>query len=156
MKKLDALIDCAPEKLSILNTGDLFSDPAEFQAEEIKRDQEDLLDRAFGCILGAFVGDSLGSYTEFKRTVSDFQADNALLMPGGGCWRVAPGQVTDDSELAMCLLHALVKGKGTLDANEICINYGEWIQFGPFDIGMTTRNGLRHCRCLRPDPSLSY
>ena len=33
-----------------------------------------------------------------------------MSMPGGGCHKVAPGQVTDDSELAMCLLHGLVAG----------------------------------------------
>jgi len=31
-------------------------------------------------------------------------------MPGGGYFNVGPGQVTDDSELSMCLLWALVEG----------------------------------------------
>ena len=29
-----------------------------------------------------------------------------MRMPGGGVFNVGPGQVTDDSELAMCLLNA--------------------------------------------------
>jgi len=35
-----------------------------------------------------------------------------MLMPGGGPHSVAPGQVTDDSELAMCLMWAILKGNG--------------------------------------------
>jgi len=27
-----------------------------------------------------------------------------MLMPGGGCWGIGPGQVTDDGELAMSLM----------------------------------------------------
>ncbi len=33
--------------------------------------------------------------------------DNALQFSGGGILKVGPGQVTDDSEMAMCLLHSL-------------------------------------------------
>ena len=36
-------------------------------------------------------------------------------MPGGGTWGLAPGQVTDDSELAMCQLRGLVEGNGKLN-----------------------------------------
>ena len=28
-------------------------------------------DRAFGCIIGAFIGDSCGSYLEFEREIID-------------------------------------------------------------------------------------
>ena len=31
--------------------------------------------------------------------------DECMKMPGGGTWiYIAPGQITDDSELAMCVL----------------------------------------------------
>lgn len=33
-----------------------------------------------------------------------------LKMPGGGPFRLNPGQITDDSELAMSLLWGLIKG----------------------------------------------
>ena len=39
----------------------------------------------------------------------------AMDMPGGGCFNVSPGQVTDDSELAMCLMRGLLAGEGKLD-----------------------------------------
>ena len=58
---------------------------------------------SLGSMLGAFIGDSIGSYVEFATGMIDpNDARMALSMPGGGPWKLAPGQVTDDSELAMC------------------------------------------------------
>ena len=60
-------------------------------------------ERAFGCILGAFVGDACGSYNEFATQVAtEAFMDECMKMNGGGPWKLAPGQITDDSELAMC------------------------------------------------------
>ena len=58
-------------------------------------------------------------------------------MPGGGAHNVGPGQITDDGELTMSLLHGLVSGKGKLNCNEIVRFYAQWIKSKPFDIGAT-------------------
>ena len=43
-------------------------------------------------MLGAFIGDSIGSYTEFKTGVIDpNDVRLALTMPGGGTWKLSPG-----------------------------------------------------------------
>ena len=49
-------------------------------------------DRAFGCILGAFVSDSCGSYNEFSTKVAteDFM-NNCMQMKGGGPWNLCAG-----------------------------------------------------------------
>ena len=58
---------------------------------------------SLGSMLGAFIGDSIGSLVEFRRgVIPRNEVDLALTMPGGGHWKLAPGQITDDSELAMC------------------------------------------------------
>ena len=36
----------------------------------------------------------------------------AMKMLGGGKWALAPGQVTDDSEMAMCQMRGLLAGGG--------------------------------------------
>ena len=76
-----------------------------------------------------------------------------MSMPGGGCHKVAPGQVTDDSELSMCLMRGLVAGNGLLDLKETCKQYANWLKSTPFDIGNTTRNGLSKCSAVQPDPA---
>jgi hypothetical protein len=49
-------------------------------------------DRAFGCILGAFVSDSCGSYNEFSTKVASEEFMNdCMLMNGGGPWNLCPG-----------------------------------------------------------------
>ena len=100
-------------------------------------------DRAFGAILGAFIGDSCGSFNEFNKNVekSDFM-DKCMTMPGGGPFRLAPGQITDDSELAMMMMHGLVdpripdgnsaevdasSRKDFLVLDNIAEAYGNWI-----------------------------
>ncbi len=51
-------------------------------------------DAAFGCLLGAFVGDSVGAVLEFNdKNNNPETVDRALTMPGGGVWGVGPGQV---------------------------------------------------------------
>lgn len=63
-------------------------------------------------------------------------------MPGGGAHNVGKGQITDDGELTMSLLHALCEGKGKLKLKEIVRFYAQWIKSKPFDIGRTWRETL--------------
>ena len=70
----------------------------------------DFNDRAFGCIIGAFIGDSCGSYVEFDEAYpTKEKIENCMKMLGGGHHGVAPGQVTDDSEMMMSLMTGYIK-----------------------------------------------
>ena len=94
-------------------------------------------------MLGAFIGDSIGAYLEFETgTQDELNIDKWMQMPGGGCWGLRPGQITDDSELAMCQLRGLLAGKGKFDMFHHALYFGSWVEMGPFDIGNTTRIGL--------------
>ena len=53
--------------------------------------------------------------------------DGSLSMPGGGNMRLGVGQITDDSEHAMCLLHGLIEGKGKLVLSPILRYFGMWM-----------------------------
>ena len=61
-------------------------------------------------MIGAFIADSMGSLEEFiKSPVPEERLANSLAMPGGGPHRVGPGQITDDSEMAMCMAYGITK-----------------------------------------------
>ena len=61
-----------------------------------------------GAIIGAMAADAAGATLEFLgRKPDQVEVDVALNMVGGGCWNTAPGQITDDGELALSLLGAL-------------------------------------------------
>ena len=101
-----------------------------------------------GAILGAMAADAAGATLEFLgRKPSLYEVREALEMVGGGCWGTAPGQITDDGELAMSLLRALCEMKtktgGRFDINTVAHHYLLWFSSSPFDIGGTTANGLR-------------
>lgn len=116
-------------------------------------------DRAFGCILGAFIGDSCGSYMKnHDELVSEQMMDRTMEMLGGGYSKTGPGQVSDGGELGMCLLWGLVEGIGPfkgsfipttstpkaeveMSTKEITTWYTKWIN-DPSETEQAITNGL--------------
>ncbi len=72
----------------------------------------------------------------------------AMRMPGNvEPWFLEAGQVTDDSELAMCQLHAFSQmEQGRYQPILLADYYGLWFMSNPADIGNTTFNGLQTLR----------
>lgn len=108
----------------------------------------------YGAVIGALVGDAAGGVLEFlgrKPTRND--VDRALNMPGGGVFGLAPGQITDDGELTLCLLRALSERGGTYDPDLVATYYTEWAESRPFDIGLATSNALRGHDCAADAPA---
>ena len=57
---------------------------------------------------------------------------------------VSPGQITDDSEMAISLLRGILNSEDKeLDPLFIAKEYLDWYNSNPFDIGMTTANGIK-------------
>ena len=97
---------------------------------------------AKGCLLGALVGDAVGATLEFLlENPTSQQVTWAMSMPGGGRIQVAPGQITDDGELTLCLAQALAECE-KFDLEIIARSYVKWIESHPFDIGFTTSSSL--------------
>lgn len=99
------------------------------------------LNSALGCVIGAFIGDTLGSALEFKTEISPEMLDKALRMEGG-IFGNGHGQVTDDSELAMCIIHGLNDTLPKFSAESIAKYYKKWFLTDPFDIGITTASAF--------------
>jgi ADP-ribosylglycohydrolase len=51
-------------------------------------------------------------------------------------------------------MNGLVAGQGKLDTFELCKSYADWFNSDPFDIGNTTREGLKYC--YSGNPQLVY
>ncbi len=99
-------------------------------------------DAATGCLFGALVGDAAGATLEFfEDDITSEDVAWAMSMPGGGDLQVAPGQVTDDGELTLCLARALGESE-TFDLEIIARNYAQWVESRPFDMGFTTSYSL--------------
>jgi ADP-ribosyl-[dinitrogen reductase] hydrolase len=101
---------------------------------------------ARGALLGAFVGDASGATLEFLgRKPNNEDVERALSMVGGGSWRVAPGQITDDGELALGVLARSLTGAQAVDRDKVAEAYVDWFNSDPFDCGNATGNAFgRH------------
>ena len=105
-------------------------------------------------MLGAFVADAIGSFLEFEQgDIPHSKVEEAMSMPGGGSWYTQPGQLTDDSELAMCQMRGLLAGQGKFDLFHICLYYGWYWHLQPICAGGTTSNGLSPQAAIRDNPN---
>ena len=101
------------------------------------------MERALGAYLGLAVGDALGATVEFL-TRGEIKAKYGVhtRMIGGGWLHLKPGQITDDTEMALCLGRVLVK-HGTWDVVDACEGFAVWLRGHPVDVGNTCRRGIR-------------
>lgn len=102
-----------------------------------------IMQRALGAYLGLAVGDAFGATVEFMtaREIAVIHREHRNIT-GGGWLRLKPGQVTDDTEMALALGDALMRG-GLDDIHVIAKAYVKWMQSCPVDIGNTCRRGIR-------------
>jgi ADP-ribosyl-[dinitrogen reductase] hydrolase len=61
---------------------------------------------------------------------------------GGGWLRLKAGQVTDDTEMALCIARAIV-AKECWSLEAIAENFAAWLKSRPVDCGDTCRKGIR-------------
>ena len=73
-------------------------------------------------------------------------------MTGGGKWKVGRGQVTDDTELAMCLIHGLTEANGKLSLDTLAKHYADWYRYGHFSMGLTTQNAFGPAKNIENGP----
>ncbi|HEX8979227.1 MAG TPA: ADP-ribosyl-[dinitrogen reductase] hydrolase [Parasulfuritortus sp.] len=105
-----------------------------------------LLDRATAAYLGLAVGDALGATVEFM-TPREIAAQYTVhdTMRGGGWLRLRPGQVTDDTTMALALGQAILD-EGTVTADGAARAFDAWMRAKPVDIGNTVRRGILRYR----------
>jgi ADP-ribosyl-[dinitrogen reductase] hydrolase len=104
------------------------------------------LDRAVAAYLGLAIGDALGATVEFmtpREIVAQYTVHDTLR--GGGWLRLKPGQVTDDTTMALALGGAILQS-GQVDALAAARAFDDWMRARPVDIGNTVRRGLLHFR----------
>ncbi len=109
------------------------------------------LNRRRGALLGLAVGDALGAAVEFKPR-GTFEPVSGYR--GGGAHRLAPGEWTDDTSMALALADSI--GERGWDLHHQAERYLAWWKTGAysvtghcFDIGVTTAASLRRFAATR-------
>ena len=105
---------------------------------------KDMQSRARGAFLGLAIGDALGAPVEFM-TRGEIRDKYGVLkeMVGGGWLRLKPGQVTDDTDMSLCIARAIV-GAGQWSLTGVADNLAGWLRSKPIDVGDTCRRGIRN------------
>ena len=99
------------------------------------------LDRAIGALVGGAVGDALGVPYEYGSRPLEAQP----RMHGGGLGGIAPGQYSDDTEMAVCIARVAADGADLRTAealDAVAAGFLAWYADGPPDIGVQTRRVL--------------
>ena len=104
----------------------------------------DLLACCKAVFLGVAVGDALGAPVEFM-TSGEIAKKYGWLneMVGGGWLRLKPGQVTDDTEMTLCLARGIATAGGW-DLRAVAGEFSDWLKSRPVDVGDTCRRGIRN------------
>ncbi len=105
--------------------------------------QDALHDRALAAYLGLATGDALGATVEFMQPCeirSQYGVHRDII--GCGWLKLKPGQVTDDTGMALALGRALIASNGW-NAVAVADSYVDWLKSRPVDIGITCRRGIR-------------
>jgi ADP-ribosylglycohydrolase len=98
------------------------------------------IDRAVGALVGMAAGDALGVHYE-----TGLRPDGEPRMLGGGFGGIAPGQWSDDSEMALCIARVAATGadlRTPAAQDAIAAGFVEWYEAGPPDVGIQTRQVL--------------
>ncbi|WP_083941603.1 ADP-ribosylglycohydrolase family protein [Sanguibacter suarezii] len=110
-----------------------------------------LLDRASGVLLGQACGDALGVPYEFS-----WPPEGDAEMRGGGRGSYAPGEWSDDTQMAICIARVSERGGGlrtTAELDEIAAAFEDWFASGPTGVGTQTATVLRAAAQLEGSPS---
>lgn len=104
--------------------------------------RDELRDRYRGALAASAAGDALGATVEFMSREAIAQRYGQLRDIVGGGWLHLPaGEVTDDTQMALCIARSLAE-RETFDPGDIAERFVEWCRSNPPDIGNTTRDAL--------------
>lgn len=111
-------------------------------------------DKVKGILYGAAIGDALGATTEFmsQGQIAHAYPNGIADLVGGGAFGWQPGEVTDDTQMAMCIMEAVMEStynrkivRATF-LNRCQKKFVEWYNSGPKDIGGACASGIRRIK----------
>jgi ADP-ribosyl-[dinitrogen reductase] hydrolase len=101
------------------------------------------LEQALGGFLGLAIGDALGAQVEFKKP-GTFKP--VKEMTGGGFFQLRPGQITDDTTMALIVARSLIQNNG-FNPLEVMQDLLQWrLSDECFDCGISITEALQRFR----------
>ena len=108
--------------------------------------RHELKNHVAGAVYGFAIGDSVGATTEFmSKDEIRSKYGEVTKQLGGGWLNIDPGEVTDDTQMMLCVMDALMKYPDDVDRfkHECASNFVKWLSTCPKDVGCTCREGIK-------------
>lgn len=101
-----------------------------------------------GAIYGSAIGDAMGATTEFmNREQIKKRYGKVTDIIGGGWLSLEAGKVTDDTQMTICVMSALMDDIKLFE--EHCMNnFIKWYQMGPKDVGGQCQRGITYAMSI--------
>lgn len=109
--------------------------------------KNELKDHIAGALYGFAIGDSVGATTEFMDPDQiKAQYGEVTKQIGGGWLNLEPGEVTDDTQMMMCVIDALMDFPDDIDRFKVecACRFIDWMRTIPKDVGATCARGISH------------
>lgn len=115
----------------------------------------DFSDRVKGMLYGLALGDAMGISTEFSRTTPKMTYDGYIpTIPFEVRFnqffshKISPGSVSDDTEMSLALLRALLSNDMKFHRDTVLKNYMEWANSGAM-LGKNTRKLFKGVKTIK-------
>lgn len=101
-----------------------------------------------GAMFGVAVGDALGGPVEFMDPESIARKyGHVSSMIGGGWLGLSPGEITDDTQMTLCVAEGIVENP-TDPTEAVGRLFIQWANSGPKDIGGACSSSIRNAQRL--------
>lgn len=109
------------------------------------------LDRIRGAMYGVAVGDALGAPLEFM-SAECIQARHGVVrdMIGGGWLNVRPGEITDDTQMTICVARGIAQNPKN-PVEPVGMHFIQWYASGPKDVGAICASSISNARSAAHD-----
>jgi len=113
-------------------------------------------DKIAGAIFGFAIGDAMGATTEFMTDVQIQKTYGKVVnIIGGGWLNLKAGQITDDTQMSMCIMEAIMSTNNIINCSRedeiakefiqnVSNNFINWYKSNPIDIGAQCSRGIRN------------
>lgn len=122
----------------------------------MSKSKEQIRDSIRGALYGFAIGDAMGATTEFMSPV-EIRAKYGTVedIIGGGWLDLKPGEVTDDTQMSICVMNALMCSTNELEfIGAVRNGFIDWYRSNPPDVGNQCRIGIE--RLIAGNPLHSF
>ena len=116
----------------------------------VKDAKAELHDKVLGSLVGFAIGDAMGATTEFMngREIKERYGRVDEII-GGGWLHLKPGDVTDDTQMMLCIIDVFLNNKNQVMNlyrfnREVMASFVEWYNSNPPDVGNACRSGIEY------------